>query len=136
MNDCIPNWYKKYGETIQNWMEGKSDYRVLWKDNAGNEYRYATFATDSHDAILRCVMAHPMILAEIVDAHKFTVCDLMTIEEYTAKVEFFMVNKHHFREGASKNYPLSIRDEYFDGRTPEDAADQILYEIEYGDEGT
>ena len=136
MSDCRPDWYKKYGDSLQHWTDGKADFRVLWKDNEGTEHRYATFATDSHDAILRCAMAHPLVVNRIVDVHVFSVRDLMTLEQYTTKVELFMVKKHHFREGASENFPLTIREEYFDGRTPEDAADKILYECEYGDEGT
>ena len=136
MSDCRPSFYKKYTDSLQHWTDGKADFRVLWKDNEGTEYRYATFATDSHDAILRCAMAHPMILAEIVDVHVFSFRDIMTLEEYTAKVELFMVKNHKFREGASENFQLIIREEYFEGRTPEDAADKILYECTYGDEGT
>lgn len=136
MNDCRPNWYKKYGDSLQHWTDGKADFRVLWRDNEGTVRRYATFATDSHDAILRCAMAHPMVVDRIVDVHVFSARDIMTIEEYVAKVELFMVNKYNFREGSSKYYLLIIRDEYFDGRTPEEAADKILYEIAYGDEGT
>ena len=136
MSDCRPSFYKKYTDSLQHWTDGKADFRVLWKDNEGTEYRYATFATDSHDAILRCAMAHLMILAEIVDVHVFSVRDIMTLEQYTAKVELVMVKKHKFREGASENFPLIIREEYFEGRTPEDAADKILYKCKYGDEGT
>lgn len=136
MNDCRPNWYKKYGETVQNWMEGKSDYRVLWKDNEGNEYRYATFATDSHDAILRCVMAHPMVVDRIVDVHVFSVRDIMTLEQYTAKVDKLMETNHGYKQGITNHFPLTVAQEYNAGNSPEDAADRIQYLIEDDDEGT
>ena len=136
MIDCRPNWYKNYSSTLQNWTDGKSDYRVIWTDNEGTEYRYATFATDSYDAILRCVMAHPLVVNRIVDAHVFSSCDLMTLEQYTDKVENLMVSNHEYKPGVTNHFPITLAHQYHTGRTPEEAADKLLYEIEDADEGT
>lgn len=38
MRDCTPDWYKNYSSSLQNWTDGKSDYRVIWKDNEGTEH--------------------------------------------------------------------------------------------------
>lgn len=136
MIDCRPNWYKNYSSSLQNWTDGKSDYRVIWKDNEGTEYRYATFATDSYDAILRCSMAHPLAVNRIVDVHVFSSRDLMTLEEYTDKVEYLMVAGHGYKPDVTNHFPNTIADKYNAGSTPEEAADKLLYEIEYADEGT
>jgi hypothetical protein len=136
MNDCRPNWYKKYGDSLQHWTDGKADFRVLWKDNEGTERRYAIFATDSHDAILRCAMAHPMVADRIVDVHSFSVRDLMTLEQYTAKVDRLMETDHGYKPGVTNHFPLTVMHEYYAGSTPEEAADKIQYNIEDADEGT
>lgn len=136
MNDCRPDWYNNYSSSLQNWTDGKSDFRVMWKANDGTEHRYATFATDSYDAILRCSMVHPLVVNRIVDVHVFSPRDLMTLEQYTDKVENLMVTGHGYTPGITNHFPLTIADEYNAGSTPEEAADKLLYEIEYADEGT
>lgn len=136
MIDCRPNWYKNYSSSLQNWTDCKSDYRVIWKDNEGTEYRYATFATGSYEAILRCAMAHPLVVSRIVDVHMFSSRDLMTLEQYTDKVETLMVAGHGYKPGVTNNFPITIAHQYNAGGTPEEAADKVRYEIEYGDEGT
>lgn len=136
MSDCRPDWYKKYVDSLQHWTDGKADFRVLWKDNEGTEHRYATFATDSDDAILRCAMAHPLAVNRIVDVHVFSVRDLMTLEQYTAQVDKLMETEHGFRPGVTNHFPLTVAQEYNLGSIPEDAASKIRYEIEDADEGT
>ena len=136
MNDCRPNWYKNYSSSLQNWTDGKSDYRVIWKDNEGTEYRYATFATGSYDAISRCSMAHPLVVSRIVDVHVFAFRDLMTLEQYMDKVENLMVTVYGYKPGVTNYFPITIAHQYNAGGTPEEAADKVRYEIEYGDEGT
>ena len=136
MSDCRPSFYKKYTDSLQHWTDGKADFRVIWKDNEGTEYRYATFATDSYDAILRCAMAHPLVVNQIVDVHVFSSRDIMTLEQYTANVDKLMETDHEYKPGITKHFPLTVLHEYNAGSTPEEAADKIQYEIEDADEGT
>lgn len=136
MNDCRPNWYKNYSSSLQNWTDGKSDYRVIWKDNEGTEHRYATFATDSYDAVLRCSMVHPLVVSRIVDVHVFSPRDLMTLEQYTYRVENLLVTCHGYKPGVTSYFPNTIAHQYNAGRLPEEAADKLRYEIEDSDEGT
>ena len=136
MNDCRPNWYKNYSSSLQNWTDGKYDFRVIWKDNEGTEHRYATFATDSYDAVLRCSMAHPLAVSRIVDVHVFSSRDLMTLEQYTDRVENLLVTGHGYKPGVTSYFPNTIAHQYNAGSTPEEAADKLRYEIEDSDEGT
>jgi len=136
MSDCRPNWYKKYSKSIQNWTDGKKEFRVLWKDNEGTEYRYATYADKSSNAVMNCAMAHPLIMCDVVDVHQFATYDLMTREQFAAVVDEILQNKHNFRKGAVETFMWLVDSGYCRGRTPEQVADGILYEVEYGDEGT
>lgn len=143
MSDCIPKWYKKYGETLQHWLKGdgkpcneKTDYRVYWKDNEGTEYRFATNATNGNDAVMQCSMAHPMIMSEVVKVHPFGSYDLFTKEQFTEMVDDILQRKYNFNKGATEHFMWLVDDGYCRGRAPDEVADGIMYEVEYGDEGT
>jgi hypothetical protein len=81
-------------------------------------------------------MAHPLAVSRIVDVHVFSHRDLMALEQYMDKVEHLMVTVHGYKPGITSYFPNTIAQEYNTGRTPEDAADKLTYEIEYADEGT
>lgn len=143
MSDCIPKWYKKYVETLQHWMKGdgkpwnaKKDYRVYWKDNEGTEYRFATYAKNDNDAVMQCAMAHPMIMREVVEVHPFGYADLLTKEQFAEMVDDILKRKYNFRNGAIEHFMWLVDSGYGHGRTPDEVADGIMYEAEYGDEGT
>ena len=136
MNDCRPNWYKKYGETVQNWMEGKSDYRVLWKDNAGNEYRFATFAYDSEYAIKQCTEAYPMLISQISSVRVYGQRDYMSKDMFLDLVDRILVEKHNFKPGITRRHEavkfMSL-ETYEMGNTPETAVDLIEFEMGFDD---
>ncbi len=143
MSDCRPEWYKKYGENLQHWMKvdgnpcnEKTDYRVYWKDNEGTEYRFATYATNGNDAVMQCAMAHPMVMREVVKVHPFGYYDLITKEQFAEMVNDILQRKYNFNKGAVERFMWLVDDGYYRGRTPDDVADGIMYEVEYGDEGT
>lgn len=143
MSDCIPKWYKKYGETLQHWLKGdgkpcneKTDYRVYWKDNEGTEYRFATYATNGNDAVMQCSMAYPMIMREVVNVHPFGSYDLLTKEQFADMVDDILQRKHNFVKGAVERFMWIVDSGYCRGRNPDKVADSIMYEVEYGDEGT
>lgn len=143
MTDCRPDWYKKYSDSLQNWKKGdgkpwneKTDYRVYWKDNEGTEYRFATYATNGNDAVMQCAMAHPMIMSEVVKVHPFGYYDLLTKEQFAEIVDDLLQRKYNFRKGAVEKFMSLVDGGYCRGRTPDDVADGIMYEVEYGDEGT
>ena len=143
MSDCRPEWYKKYGESLQHWRQGdgkpwneKRDYRVYWKDNEGTEYRFATFATDDNDAVMQCAMAHHMVMREVVKVHPFGYYDLMTRKQYEQAVDEILQRKYNFRNGAIEHFMWLVDSGYSRGRTPDKIADSINVEAEYGDEGT
>ena len=143
MSDCMPKWYKKYGETLQHWLKGegkpcneKTDYRVYWKDNEGTEYRFATYATNGNDAVMQCSMAYPMIMREVVNVHPFGSYDLLTKEQFADMVDDILQRKHNFVKGAVERFMWRVDSGYCRGRNPDEVADGIMYEVEYGDEGT
>ena len=143
MSDCRPEWYKKYGESLQQWKHGdgkpwneKTDYRVYWKDNEGTEHRFATFATYANDAIIQCAMAHPMIMCEVVQVHPFGYYDLVTKEQFAEMVDDILQRKYKFRKGAVENFSWIVNQAYDNGYSPDYAAEGVAYEAEYGDEGT
>lgn len=143
MSDCRPEWYKKYSETLQHWRQGdgkpwneKKDYRVYWKDNEGTEYRFATYATNGDDAIMQCAMAHPIIMSKVVNVHPFGYYDLLTKEQFAEKVDDILQRKFNFRKGAIENFMWLVDSGYGNGYSPDEVADGIMYEAEYGDEGT
>lgn len=134
--DCRPNWYKNYSDALADWVSGKEEYRVLWKDNDGTERRYATYAKHGLDAVMNCVSAHPIAIAEIVEAHRFASYDLMTLEQFAKAVDDILHNKHGFHQGYVNNHMMLVKSHYHRGSTPAESAEGIVYEIEYGDEGT
>ena len=143
MTDCMPKWYKKYGETLQHWLKGegkpcneKTEYRVYWKDNEGTEYRFATYATNGNDAVMQCAMAHPMIMSEVVKVHPFGYYDLLTKEQFAEMVDDILQRKYKFNKGAVERFMWLVDGGYCQGRNPDEVADGIMYEVEYGDEGT
>ena len=143
MTDCMPKWYKKYGETLQHWLKGegkpcneKTEYRVYWKDNEGTEYRFAAYATNANDAVMQCAMAYPMIMSEVVKVHPFGSYDLLTKEQFAEMVDDILQRKYNFNKGAVERFMWLVDGGYCRGRTPDEVADGIMYEVEYGDEGT
>ena len=143
MSDCRPEWYKQYCDTLQHWRQGdgkpfneKTDYRVLWKDNEGTEYRYSTYAENGRNAIMNCAMAHPLVMCDVVDVHPFAHYDLMTRKQFASVVDDILQRKYNFNKGAIENFMGLVDGGYCRGRNPNDVADGIMYEVEYGDEGT
>lgn len=143
MSDCRPEWYKKYGESLQHWMQGdgkpwneKRDYRVIWKDNEGTEHRFATYAIYADDAVVQCAMAHPIIMNKVVKVHPFGYYDLVTREQFAKLVDDILQRKYNFRKGAVENFGWLVNQGYDNGYSPEFSADGVMYEAEYGDEGT
>lgn len=143
MSDCRPEWYKQYCDTLQHWMTGdgkpcneKTDYRVYWKDNEGTEHRFATYAANGNDAVMQCAMAHTMIMREVVQVHPFGYYDLLTKEQFAEMVDDILQRKYNFNKGAIENFMGLVDGGYCRGRNPNDVADGIMYEVEYGDEGT
>ena len=143
MNDCRPDWYKKYNDSLQHWMNGdgkpcseKKDYRVYWKDNEGTEYRFATYARNGDDAVMQCAMAHPLVMCEVVNVHPFGYYDLVSKEQFAKMVDDLIQSKYNFAKGAIEHFMWLVDSGYCHGRTPDEVADGIMYEAEYGDEGT
>ena len=139
----MPKWYKKYGDTLQHWLKGdgkpcneKTDYRVYWKDNEGAEYRFATYAANGYEAVMQCAMAHPMIMCEVAKVRPFGYYDLLTKEQFADKVDDILQRKYSFYKGAIERFMWIVDGGYCRGRSPDEVADGIMYEVEYGDEGT
>ena len=130
MSDCRPDWYKKYSDAIQNWMDGKTAYHVFWKDNEGTEYRYATYAENGRNAIMNCAMAHPLVMCDVIDVHQFAHYDLMTKEQFAAVVDDIIQKKYIFGKDAVEHFMWLVDSGYCRGRTPDEVADGIMYEAE------
>lgn len=85
---------------------------------------------------MNCVSAHPIVIAEIVEAHRFASYDLMTLEQFAKDVDDILHSKHGFRQGYVNSDMMLVKSHYHRGSTPAESAECIVDEIEYGDEGT
>jgi hypothetical protein len=60
----------------------------------------------------------------------------MTREQFASVVDDILQRKYKFSNGAIEHFMWLVDGGYCRGRTPDEVADGIMDEAEYGDEGT
>jgi hypothetical protein len=75
-------------------------------------------------------------MSEVVKVHPFGYYDLLTKEQFAEMVDDILQRKHKFNKGAVERFMWLVDGGYCQGRNPDEVADGIMYEVEYGDEGT